>query len=109
MDQLVVSHDQAKLDGCRIRKRKCDRLKPHCGYCVKIHRNQGIPVVCTYPTVFTRKLSANPYKKPKLDSGIGMGNTPPGSFPYSAPSSGNTLASRRPPLLYNPASPEQAI
>ena len=98
----MVSHDQAKLDGCRIRKRKCDRLKPHCGYCVKIHRNQGIPVVCTYPSVFTRKydttltLSANLNKKPKLDSGIGMENTPPGSSPNSAPSSYNTLAS--PPL-----------
>ncbi|KAJ3255037.1 hypothetical protein HK103_006657 [Boothiomyces macroporosus] len=42
-------------DGCRTRKRKCDRAKPYCAYCVKLHKgNEGNPP-CTYPSPFQRK------------------------------------------------------
>ncbi|KAJ3275211.1 hypothetical protein HDV01_000936 [Terramyces sp. JEL0728] len=48
-------------DGCRTRKRKCDRAKPHCSYCVKLHKgNDGNPP-CTYPSPFQRNV-----RKPKI-------------------------------------------
>ena len=40
------------IEGCRVRKRKCGRERPHCSYCVKIHRNKSGPVQCSYSTYF---------------------------------------------------------
>jgi hypothetical protein len=41
-------------DACRIRKRKCDRGRPFCSHCIKLHKNKpGLPN-CHYPESKTK-------------------------------------------------------
>jgi hypothetical protein len=45
----ACGNEKFNADGCRIRKRKCDRQKPFCSYCMKLSKaNSGNPP-CTYP------------------------------------------------------------
>jgi hypothetical protein len=36
-------------NACRLQKRKCDRQRPSCSYCVKQHRKKPEHPECTYP------------------------------------------------------------
>jgi hypothetical protein len=77
------SHDGPACDGCRMRKRKCDRARPHCSYCVKLHRNQpGLPQ-CTYPDRKRKSpsLDLTPQISPTMTSPVSHES---GAFDYSS-------------------------
>jgi hypothetical protein len=47
-------------EACRFRKRRCDRQRPHCSFCVGLHKNMEGEPNCVYTSFQPRKPPLKP-------------------------------------------------